>query len=199
MEIFEHCSLSPRSRLYPLEPRGIGTSYVESLTSYIVRLACAYKVPSQALVLQEILPLLKVSNELKPENCLPWLRGSTTVNGMTPLVHDWVQAVEQLTQHHNLRFLTMLTWSWIVDYHGLVRSTRAWCPACYHEWLEAGKIIYDPLIWNIRVIAKCPWHHRDLHTKCSRCHKTLPLLIGWAKPGHCPNCENWLGSLDHME
>ncbi len=185
--------------MYHLEPIGIGTPYVESLTSYIVRLARAYRVQSRTLVLQEILPLLKISNELKLENRLSWLRGSTNINGMTLLVKDWVQTLEHLTQRHDLRFLTMLTWSSVVDYHGLVRSTRAWCPACYHEWLEAGKIIYDPLVWNIRVITECPRHHRSLYTECPRCQKTLPLLIDWTKPGYCPNCESWLGGLDEME
>jgi AraC-like DNA-binding protein/transcriptional regulator with XRE-family HTH domain len=196
METFEHLSFPQRSRLYPLEPIGIDTPYVESLTSYIIRLAHAYRVQPRTLVLQEILPLLKISNELKQENRLPWLRGSTNINGMTQLVNDWVQALEQLTCHHNLRFLTMLTWSCVIDFQRVVRSARAWCPACYHEWLQAGKIIYDPLIWNLRVITECPWHHRELHTRCPCCKKTLPLLIDWAKPGHCPKCESWLGALD---
>jgi len=35
----------PRARFYPLEPIGIGTPLVESLTSYLLRLAEAHGVP----------------------------------------------------------------------------------------------------------------------------------------------------------
>ena len=35
-------AIPARSRLFQLEPRGIGTPYVESLTSYIVRLARSF-------------------------------------------------------------------------------------------------------------------------------------------------------------
>lgn len=38
-------SLPSRSRLYRLAPIGLGTAYVESLTSYIIRLAEAHSLP----------------------------------------------------------------------------------------------------------------------------------------------------------
>ncbi len=49
--------MPPRSRLYCLAPLGMGTVEVESLTSYIQRLAWAYRVSSWVLVVQEVLPL----------------------------------------------------------------------------------------------------------------------------------------------
>src|SRR5260221_12715536 len=106
-----------RSRLYHLEPIGIETPIVESLTSYIVRLAREYRISPRTLVIQEILPLLKISVEVNAENHLAWLRDTTGINGVTFLVNDWVQALEQLTLHTDLRFLTMLTWSNIIDRH----------------------------------------------------------------------------------
>jgi len=50
---------SPHSRLYALEPLGVDTSHVESLTSYMARLAAAHSVSLRTLVIQELLPLLK--------------------------------------------------------------------------------------------------------------------------------------------
>ncbi len=49
--------MPPRSKLYCLAPLGMGTVEVESLTSYIQRLAWAYRVSSWVLVVQEVLPL----------------------------------------------------------------------------------------------------------------------------------------------
>ena len=49
--------IPPRSRLYRLESIGIGTPYVESLTSYITRLAEVHCVSLKALIMWEIFPL----------------------------------------------------------------------------------------------------------------------------------------------
>lgn len=46
-----------RSRLYHLEPVGLETIWVESLTSYIARLAEHHQVTTEKLVLTEIAAL----------------------------------------------------------------------------------------------------------------------------------------------
>jgi len=51
----------PHSRLYHLEPIGMGSSLVESLTSYVTRLAEAHSVTVRNLVSHEIAPHLKQS------------------------------------------------------------------------------------------------------------------------------------------
>lgn len=53
-----------RSRLYPLKPIGVGTPLVESLTSYLTRLAYAHCVPVTKLAEVEIAPLLNKSGTL---------------------------------------------------------------------------------------------------------------------------------------
>lgn len=47
-------TVPPRSRLYSLEPLGIGTPYVESLTGYVSRLADAHAVSIGNLVGREL-------------------------------------------------------------------------------------------------------------------------------------------------
>ena len=51
-------TIPPRSHLYCLEPVGIGTPFVESLTIYVTRLAKAHCVSLKSLVMKEILPVL---------------------------------------------------------------------------------------------------------------------------------------------
>lgn len=46
--------LPPRSRLYALEPIGVGTPFVESLSSYVIRLADAHAVSVGDLVGREL-------------------------------------------------------------------------------------------------------------------------------------------------
>src|SRR5258707_9156811 len=108
----EESLIPSRSRLYHLEPIGIGTPFVESLTSYIVRLAHAHCVEPRMLVVHEILPYLRELGRLvsKPRSLL-------MINGMGSLASQWVQAVEELTLCRNLRFLTMLSWANVIDFH----------------------------------------------------------------------------------
>ena len=56
---FESWDLEPvpipaRSRLHSIEPIGIGTSFVESLTGYIVRLAASHAVRISDLIEHEL-------------------------------------------------------------------------------------------------------------------------------------------------
>jgi len=50
--------MAPRTRLYHLEPIGVGTPVVESLTGYVMRLAEAHCVSTSALVTGEVLPAM---------------------------------------------------------------------------------------------------------------------------------------------
>jgi len=59
LEIYDSCDLQQpniprRSRLYYLEPVGIGTPHVESLTSFLIRLAQSHCVDVTVLITKEI-------------------------------------------------------------------------------------------------------------------------------------------------
>ena len=59
LRIYEPCDLAvkpvtARSRLYSLPPIGLGTALVESLSSYVVRLAEAHAVSAADLVRREL-------------------------------------------------------------------------------------------------------------------------------------------------
>jgi len=191
--VYEDSSLPPRSRLYHLTPIGIGTAYVESLTSYLVRLAYAYQIGTRTLILQEVFPIIQETRKLKQQNLAAWFGSSTGINGMSPLVKDWVQAVEQLTLYNDLSFLTMLPWSNVINrYISMTRKTRVWCPLCYNEWLQTGSVVYDPLIWNIYLVEECPRHHIPLHNQCPHCQQHLLLLPRLSHPACCPNCKHFL-------
>jgi hypothetical protein len=56
-------SIPPRSHLYHLAPVGMGSALVESLTSYVARLADAHDVSIGTLVTREVLP--KVREEFR--------------------------------------------------------------------------------------------------------------------------------------
>ena len=101
----------PCSRLFHLEPIGVGTPYVESLTSYVSRLALAHSVPPRTLLAIEIGPYVK-TNYLPNTRSLVAIYGQDSVralNGTRRQATQLVQALEALTLRTDLRFLTMLT------------------------------------------------------------------------------------------
>ena len=142
-------AMPPRSHLYPLKPIGIETPQVESLTSYISRLAEAHCLPMRKLVLHIILPLYGKSylpSGAEDSNITAFWKDSSAFNGTSTSAGELVGVLERLTNRDNLRFLTMLPWAEALSCRYLTRRTKAWCPFCYQEWQEEGRPIYDPLL-----------------------------------------------------
>lgn len=189
---------SPHSRLYALEPLGMGTSYVESLTSYVSRLAEAHSVSLRTLATQELLPLLKQDYLFNPlGNSLTafWIDAARALNGTGTLAQGWVQALQHLTLRTDLQSLTFLPWAAVLTQQRLLRITRAWCPDCLVEWQTAGYPIYEPLLWNVMAVSLCFRHRRTLIETCPHpdCGATLPVLASHFRPGYCSKCSGWLG------
>jgi hypothetical protein len=187
-----------RSRLYQLAPVGVGTPGVESLSSYIARLAEAHGVHTRTLVMRELLPLLGRAHLSKPvDSSLSsfWWQGTRALNGTRALARDWVQVLERLTLRDDLRFLTWLSWAEVLTPSGRPRATRAWCPACYAQWQSAGPGVYEPLLWTLQVVEVCPIHHRRLQQRCPHadCRQRQPWLAPHTRLGYCVRCERWLG------
>ena len=201
-EVWEEELLAPctSSKLYCLEPMGIGTPMVESLTSYISRLANAHSVLLRTLVTDEILPHLNRTHLYQEgrtvyDHLTTFWKRSAMLNGTCSTASNWVQTVEQLTQRNDLRFLTMLTFANVLSWRELIRPAQAWCPLCYEEWGKTGQVIYQPLIWQLSVIYDCPHHYVPLHLQCpyKDCRRPLPPLAPRFQPGYCTHCDRWLG------
>jgi hypothetical protein len=184
--------LPPRSRLYPLEPVGIGTPAVESLTSYIARLAEAHRVLTGKLVLGEILPFF--GRPYLPGNMSAfWTKIAQALNGTAASASDMVHLLQKLTTVPDLCCLTLLPWAEVLSPTALLRPHRAWCPLCLATYHQAGQIVYEPLMWTLRVVTLCPVHERPLSLTCPHCQKTLPWLGYRMRPGWCSHCRCWLG------
>jgi hypothetical protein len=202
----EQVERKSHSRLYSLEPIGIGSLIVESMTSYIVRLSEEHSVYPRTLFTHEIAPLLKQTSLYQNDhNVYKYLtaywKNSSVLNGSAMLTSDMVQALEELTSHHDLRFLTMLTWQYVFSIRKLLRRTRAWCPICYQEWRDKNQILYEPLLWSLEVINVCHQHRLRLQTHCPNpsCNQLQLPLSPHAQLGYCSQCNSWLGSLPQRE
>ncbi|PYV43710.1 MAG: hypothetical protein DMG09_00235 [Acidobacteria bacterium] len=100
--------LPPRSRLYHLEPIGVGTPLVESLTGYVARLAEAHCVSTGTLYRNEIDALTSKGNIFTCTIERNAGYSTHTINGRGIHAMDFVRALESLTHRRDLHYLTLL-------------------------------------------------------------------------------------------
>jgi hypothetical protein len=200
--------IPPRSVLYHLSPIAVGTPGVESLTSYLARLAEAHSISCGMLLKRLLLPYVpkvqwrcQVDGERSPKGVGSVSYGAYFINGLGVSPGLWVRAVEAMTCCRNIECLTMLRWRHIFSYQGLLRKRRAWCSACFEDWSCSGKPIYEPLAWALRHVSVCPMHRQALSQVCPDCHRRMPVLSGTLRVGYCSRCNQWLGTdgSDHKE
>lgn len=186
--IFGKLEIPRRSELHHLEPVGVGTPYVESLSGYVARLAREHFLPIHAL-LRYLSPLAPTLFDMMISSS-PDIRA---VNGSGVVASDLIEALEATTMRRDLVWTTMIPSVNVLPRKGLIRARRAWCPACYDSWHEKGRTVYDPLPWALAAVTICPIHKILLTSSCPNC-KVQPLhLTRRSQPGFCARCGCWLG------
>jgi TniQ len=187
--------IPPRSRLYSLTPLGLNGPLVESLTSYICRLAYEHHVEVGALIQYNIAPALgkRYIADDKSRSISSFLRHASPINGNGIMASDWVGALGALTLRPDLAFLTLLVGTDALSQRDLLQPVRQWCPKCYDVWRRQEALIYEPLLWSIKSITVCPEHSQQLERRCPHCSASLPWLTWHSRPGYCSACGKWLG------
>lgn len=187
---------SQRSQLYSLKPIGREASYIESLTSYLIRLSEAHQVYPSSLISYIISPILNkeflVYSTARGGN--RFYDGAKTMNGFGSNALDMVDALEKLTKVEQLDMLTLASIKEIVPLRYLLKNYLSWCPVCYEEQFNNGDFIYNLLLWNLEMVNTCSIHKCKLETECYLCHKSIPILHRKSQNGYCPYCNTWLGA-----
>jgi hypothetical protein len=117
------------------------------------------------------------------------------LNGVGPLALQWANLLEQLTVRLDLHLLTLHWWVGNLSSRGHLRGAPAWCPLCYAEWQAKERPIYQPLLWMVTVVTRCPIHQQALTSHCPHCQKKQAVIALKTAPGHCTQCKRWLGIL----
>lgn len=194
-------TLPEQSVLYSLAPIGVGTTRVESLTSYMMRLAEAHAVwPSTLLRYLEFSARPDLADSVNTDYVMGsfFWGESRAVNGMNRLAMTWADRLTMHTSRAELSHLTMLKWQNVIDSSRLLHATRRWCPLCYREWSTTGQPLYEPLAWMLRPLKRCSDHGIVLRDRCPKCHHTLTVLGRTSRPGHCSRCDHWLADDAHL-
>lgn len=189
----------PRSRLYNLKPEGIGTYRVESLLSYLIRLAEKHHV--------SVWKLLDV--EISEQFSKAYLKGyakkrqtnhAFSINGCSEITEEYVNALESLTTRDDLINLTLLNGKGLINTkRNILKIHRTWCSECFQNWKTNKLEIYEPLIWNIKYINFCPDHQVKLEEKCPSCGQKNGLISSSHRVGYCGKCGEWLGKESSKE
>lgn len=192
-------SLPKRSIYHHLQPVGINTPVVESLTSYISRLADTHSVSIGALYEYVIIPALNKPYLTSPPHLGPAssLVGSfrnqiKSINGVGKIAWEWSQLLMKMTLRNDLDYLTFLPWAGALSQLKLLRKIQAWCPACYDEMLNGDGVVYQQLIWSLELVQFCVHHRVRLVDQCPYCSSQFSHLTRRLKIGFCPHCYQWL-------
>ncbi|MBJ8046538.1 TniQ family protein [Bacillus cereus group sp. N18] len=183
-------SFSKRSLLYSIEPLGKGTPFVESLTSYICRLAYNHNIFVSVLINEMIAPNLSSHSYLKGGNLIS---GSSLLsNGRTAI--NIIDTLEKLTMRGDLSALTLLNWSSILKTR-FINPKKKWCPKCFNEQQEYYQDLYEPYIWQVKSIFHCPKHKILLEDLCPKCKRSIAHISNRMINGQCPFCYVSLGDV----
>ena len=125
--------VQPRpSLLYALTPCGLGTPYVESLASYVTRLAEAHVVSVWRLILQ-------IRSASRPDG-IPRssLKYAYPINGLGKDSEVLLRNLEGATGRSDLHLLTLSALDGCISHPSIFRTKEAWCSVWLEDWRATG-------------------------------------------------------------
>lgn len=182
-----------RSRIYNISPIGLGTYKIESLHSYLLRLAKYHQVSVWKLLETEASDLftkgfLREYVKKRQTNHVHY------INGCSEITEDYLNVLEILTKRDDLINLTLLNGRGLFSTkRNVLREYRAWCPVCFEEWKKNDNELYEPLIWSIKFVDFCPDHLARLQDECPSCGNKNRMISSNQSVGYCGKCGQWLG------
>lgn len=180
---------------------GAGSLNVESLGCYFLRLAHAHGCSQWQLARH----LAAWWDHMHGKGTKSrFLKTSVAQNSLAMLgygeaVSKLVSALTLATGISTLRSGTLLSLQEAAAHNsiGTLRTTRAWCPACYEEDAKEGRDVYDRLVWAIAPIKRCAGHKIALMDRCPVCNSTQLHLDHCSDVDRCGSCgHSLLGRID---
>lgn len=183
------------STLYNIEPIALNTGFVESLSSYLIRLAYEHNVSVGHLLNKMIFPEMDKDylNKSSSYGGNRYYDGARSLNGYKGNSIELVKVLQVLTTRNDLSGLTLYNLRDFIPLRNLLKETLAWCPDCIKSW-NNNESVYYPLIWYLKPVKICKVHARYLNEFCPQCNKKIAILRRQMVLGYCPHC---FTSLEH--
>lgn len=182
-----------RPVLFGAVPIGRGRGDVESLTGFFARLCVArFILPTRvvsAFLLDRCPPDLLPSAPLRLGHFLS--RSSSRFDLQSDCARPFAAALEDLTDLPDLAALTLCASGPVLhaaSLHHLGGRRKRWCPACLAARGADGVPLYEPLLWRVALVERCPVHRIALLDRCPVCDRFQPLITQGVPIGSCVRC-----------
>lgn len=176
------------SWLAPIPLEGIGTECVESLSSYIVRIAHVHGV--SPLKVHKLICSSPLQNEAGPAVKYGAFR-LPSLAAYSEATKTYVARLEVLTRQTNLTCGTLLKLAPMLAPNGIgaVYGRLRWCPECFSRPDESSEL----LIWQLVTSHVCPRDGCGLVISCEQCGAARAPLRSLDKRRFCFRCRHDLG------
>lgn len=177
-------SIPERSTLYPIHLINDNTGLIESIPSYLLRLADAHCLEFRTML----------RDHFQFNHCY------YTRPLQLPRLRILIEDIIKLNTNFTLTKLQFSNWDETFDILNLFRTTRQWCPLCLYNWGKEGEKLYEPFLWTIACNNTCPIHHIKLVETCPfpECNKKI-YYFETQHYGYCPKCNTSLGNNNNAE
>lgn len=167
-----------------LEPQGLCTGDIESLTGIVARLAQRHWMTPPTFARLAV-GTFDCTVDTPAKSAFA-RRYSKAYNGISKIGLRTARALEQATGSVLYRRTCLHSWYGAVarQQSALQKPTLAWCAEC----IQGDTCPYHRLLWSVRDVEVCPWHGSRLSTNCPSCGEPqLPMsrLPSWH---HCDYC-----------
>lgn len=168
---------------------------VESLASYIGRIALCYGISTGEIINLYLAPFLKKKYLLNiaANGGTRFYENSSMILNSGKVAADFCRAVSSVSGQQQLEQLTLRPYHEVFALRGIIYARRRWCPACFNEWLRQSEPIRDLLMWAMQPVMVCVDHGVYLQCLCPACGRSSHQLERNFRPGFCPRCGVWLG------
>lgn len=145
--------------LPPIKLKGVGTSLVESVSSYVARMLWTTGVPLNHLVERV------ARHAITGAGSVHTFMQSEALNAVAI---SRIEQLELLSGEENLRCGSLWALSEIISFNTSAYGEykRIWCPKCYGEWDDES---YEPLLWRVDLLGACPRHGCRMECVCPCC------------------------------
>lgn len=179
--------------LLRVEPMGLGTVDIESITSYVARLAQAHSTSIPVLLSTAVRRTHQNNTTLNYVCTRPIsesVRPTATAANMVETLAEATGTPRSTLQSMTFLALRGVVSRWATDFSQEPR----WCPLCLEEWRIGGTPQYFKLQWQLRGVESCPIHRCQLQNRCPSCGATQNSHRGRQLLGYCSSCTSTLSS-----
>ncbi len=143
-----------------IAPTNKQVNSVESLSSYIGRIALSYGIRTGNIINSFLAPFLnkKYLLNIAANGGTRFYENSSMILNSGKAAENFCQAVTRITGQEQLEQLTLLPFREEFALRCSLYARRRWCPICYDEWLREEQPIRNLLIWAIKPVTVCVIH-----------------------------------------